>query len=241
MNKLKKIAIYLVFIFGFFYSIIINTPAWVLGSLISHYSQGRVSTSNEQGSFWNGQALLMAHDGSGKIVVPLMMVGWNIKLGFSKFIAVNLTASNKTIANASLNKAGISLNNVNLGLSLDQLTPFLGNLNALNLSGNVRINADNLSIGKQMNGTINIQLQNVGSGISPVNPIGSYSVSLNLNNSAVNVNTSSDSVITVTGDGNLNSLMLNSRVQADKKDKLLQFMTMMGIPQLDGSYQLKVF
>ncbi|MEN9946430.1 MAG: hypothetical protein RLZZ293_816, partial [Pseudomonadota bacterium] len=39
----------------------------------------------------------------------------------------------------------------------------------------------------------------------------------------------------------LNSLILNLKVQADKKEQLLQFMTMMGMPQADGSYQMKVF
>jgi hypothetical protein len=112
----------------------------------------------------------------------------------------------------------------------------------LNLSGNVHVNANSLEIGKKMNGSVNVQLSNVGSGISPVNPVGSYAVTMNLASGSLNVSTSDPaSVLTVTGDGSLSSLMLNSKVAPEKKDQLFQFMTMMGIPQADGSYQMKVF
>lgn len=240
MSKARKILIYSAVATVFVISLIVNTPAWVMGSMLGHYSGNRVSTINEQGSFWNGTALLQANDKVGKKVVPIIMIGWQIKFGFKKFVTVNLTASNQTIAAVSLTKNGIAVNNVNLALSLDQLTPFMGNLNTLNLSGSVRLSADNLLIGKKMQGSVNLTLNNVGSGISPINPIGSYQVSVDLASQALDVSTTdANSVISVTGSGSTNSLTLNSKVQPDKKEQLLQFMTMMGIPQADGSYQLK--
>lgn len=240
MSKARKILIYTSVVVIFLASIVINTPAWIMGAMLEHYSANRVSTLNEQGSFWNGSALLQANDKVSKKTVPIIMVGWQIKFGFKKFVTINLTASNQTIAAISLTKNGIAVNNVNLALSLDQLTPFMGNLNTLNLSGSVRLSADNLLIGKKMQGNVNLTLNNVGSGISPINPIGSYQVSIDLASQALEVSTTdSNSVISVTGTGSINSLILNSKVQPDKKEQLLQFMTMMGIPQADGSYQLK--
>ncbi|MBX9866686.1 MAG: type II secretion system protein N, partial [Burkholderiales bacterium] len=141
----------------------------------------------------------------------------------------------------SLSKAGLQVSNVNVDLSVDQLEPFLGNLSSMSLSGNVHVDASSLTLGKANLGTVNVKLEDVGSGISSVNPIGSYTLQINLANSSIDVNSSPDSVIGVTATGSMNSLTLNSTVQADKKEKLLQFMTMMGLPQADGSYKMKVF
>jgi hypothetical protein len=77
--------------------------------------------------------------------------------------------------------------------------------------------------------------------MSPVNPIGSYNVNFDLSSMGITISSNPDSVIDVSGSGNIKNLVLNSKVQPDKKEKLLQFMTMTGIPQADGSYQMKAF
>ena len=241
MSKLQRVSIICLISVSFIGGLIVYMPAWLVGSLAYKYSGHRISTSNEQGSFWNGGAMLMASDSNGKTFVQIMRIKWKIKLGLSKFIEVNFTSSDKSIANVSLSKAGLQVSNVNVDLSVDQLEPFLGNLSSMSLSGNVHVDASSLTLGKTNVGTINVKLEDVGSGISPVNPIGSYTLQLNLASSSIDVSSSTDSVIGVTATGSMNSLTLNSTVQADKKDKLLQFMTMMGLPQADGSYKMKVF
>ncbi len=241
MSKLQRILTICLLVFSFVGGLIMYMPAWLVGSLADKYSEHRVSTSNEKGTFWNGGAMLMASDSDGKNLVQVTRINWKVKLGFSKFIDINFTSSDRTIANVSLTGKGLQVSNVNLNLSMDQLEPFLGNLSSMGLSGNVHVNASSLSLGKANTGTINVKLEDVGSSISPVNPVGSYDVQLNLANSGIDVVSSPDSVISVKANGTMKGLTLNSTVQADKKEKLLQFMTMMGLPQPDGSYQMKVF
>lgn len=242
MSKLQRILIICLLSVSFIGGLIVYMPAWIVGSLADKYSDHRISTSNEQGTFWNGGAMLMASDSSGKNLVQVTRIKWKVKLGFSKFIDINFTSSDKTIANISLSNKGLQVGNVNLNLSMDQLEPFLGNLSSMGLSGNVHVDAANLSLSNKSNsGIVHVKLEDVGSSISPVNPIGSYTVQLDLANSGIDVSSTPDSVINVKANGNMKSLTLNSTVQADKKDKLLQFMTMMGLPQPDGSYQMKVF
>ena len=55
-------------------------------------------------AFWNGRALLIGEDASGKNAIPLMMVNWKIKLGISNFININLSSSSQTIVNLDLTK-----------------------------------------------------------------------------------------------------------------------------------------
>lgn len=241
MKKWQKILLICVFAFAFLGSIVINMPAWMVGTLVYKYSKHKLDTINEQGTFWNGQAMLIAIDKEGKTAVPLIVIGWKIKLGLAKFININFSSSNQTIANAALTKSGLMVDNVNLSLSLDQITPLVENLNSLSLSGNVHLTANKIVVSNKMQGNIDVKLDNVASGMAPVNPIGSYHVALDLSNLGINIDSNSDSVITVNGSGSMNGLVLNSRVKADKKEQLLQFMTMLGIPQADGSYQFKVF
>lgn len=241
MSKLQRILTICLLGFCFVGGLIMYMPAWLVGSLADKYSEHRISTSNEKGTFWNGGGMLMASDSDGKNLVQVTRINWKVKLGFSKFIDINFTSSDRTIANVSLTVKGLQVSNVNLNLSMDQLEPFLGNLSSMGLSGNVHVNASSLSLGKANTGTINVKLEDVGSSISPVNPVGSYDVQLNLANSGIDVVSSPDSVISVKANGTMKGLTLNSTVQADKKEKLLQFMTMMGLPQPDGSYQMKVF
>lgn len=241
MSKLQRILVICILSISFIGGLIVYMPAWIVGSLADKYSEHRISTSNEQGTFWNGGAMLMASDSSGKNLVQITRIKWKVKLGFSNFVSINFTSSDKTIANVNLNKSGLEVNNVNLILSMDQLEPFLGTLSSMSLSGNVHVDANSLKLSKSNSGIVNVKLEDVGSGISPVNPIGSYTVQLDLANSSIDVSCTPDSVISVKGSGNMKGLTLNSTIQSDKKDKLLQFMTMMGMPQPDGSYQMKVF
>jgi hypothetical protein len=241
MSKFRKILIISLCGLTFIFSTLFNMPAWLMGSLIERYSNAKISLVNEQGKFWNGSGLLIAQNLENRTTMPLLEVNWKIKLGLTKFLQINLTSAGDPVAEIDLTKTGISINQLNLAVSLDQISPFLGNLNSLNLSGNLKLTANNLHLAKQNQGTIQATLTEVGSGMSPVNPFGNYDISLDLATLAITVASQPNSVIIINSSGNLNSLILNLKVQADKKEQLLQFMTMMGMPQADGSYQMKVF
>ena len=241
MTKVTKIMLSATFVCGLLYSLVANLPAWLLGNIANHYSQNRLDTTNEDGSFWNGHAMLIAKDSDTKSVVPLIMLGWKVKLGLTQFVTITFSAAKNTLAVATLSRAGFQINNLDLSLSLDQLAPLLGNLNSLALSGNVNVSSTEIKLAKKVQGIIKVKLEAVGSGIAPVNPIGSYQLDLDLAAQSLNVSSDADSIINVSGGGNFKSLVLKSRIKEDKKERLLQFMTMMGVPQADGSYQMKVF
>lgn len=241
MSMFRKILISIAAVIVSVSILVIEMPAWLVGTIFSHYTSGRLVTRNESGSFWHGNALLVAVSENKKTQEPLIRVSWDLKLGLSKFVSLDLKSYNKQIASIYINKDGANVDNLDALLAINQLTAFTGNLNTLKLSGNMHVNTPNLVIGKKMSGSIQLQLNNIGSGISPINPIGNYNVGFDLSNLSINVNSSGDSVINVSGSGDLKHLQLSARVQEDKKADMLQFMTMMGAPQPDGSYELKVY
>ncbi|RTK97083.1 MAG: hypothetical protein EKK64_02195 [Neisseriaceae bacterium] len=241
MSLFKKILMWFAAWFVVIGVMVAEMPAWLVGTIFSHYTDGRLITRNEAGSFWHGSALLVAVSENKKIQEPLMRVNWDLKLGLSKFVTLDLKSYNKNVANIFIDKNGANVNNVDMSLAINQLTIFLENLNSLNLTGNIKVNANNILIAKKMSGNIQVNLGNIGSGMSPVNPLGSYNLTMDLSNMSINVNSSGGNALSIDGSGNTTHLELTAKVDPDKRDDMLQFMTMVGVPQGDGAYVLKVY
>ncbi len=239
-RKILIIIFTTVFVLGFF----CNIPTMVLGSLVYKYSIHKLKLYNTHGTFWNGTGLLVAM-GSANSSAPLIRLNWNVKLGIKKFIDVTFYVDkinkNSTIANIYLNKDGVSIDNLKLYLSLNQVSELYNIVKNLNLSGNATISGDKIILGSHNAGNIQLQLSNLSSGLSPVNPLGSYNVEYNISNGNINILTPNPSIMNLTGKGTVDNLLLNAKIDPSKKDKLLQFIAVMGMPQPDGSYTLKIF
>lgn len=241
LNQNKPYVIASLFILVFVISLINNMPTWILGKVVEHYSQGKLKLYNQTGNFWHGSGLLVATDTKLQQSAPLLLVDWNINLGLTKFIDVKFTTGNHPIAEVYLNKAGVNLDKANLSLSISQVSQLSSIVQTLGLSGNISLITDHIILGKTTSGIFDIFLSNVSSSISPVNPLGSYKIQLNASNSSLNVDSVGGSLLTLKGNGNLNSLSLDARIDPAKKEQMAQFITVMGIPKADGSYELKIF
>ncbi len=222
-------------------SMINEAPSWIVNSIVEKYSQGRLKFYDTTGTFWDGSGLLVATS-SKQSSTPILLLNWNIKLGFSKFIDINFNVGNKHAAEFYINKKGVSLDNLDLSISITQVEKLFDLIKSMGISGNVNVAAPHLQIGKKMDGKLIITLDNISSGISRVNPLGSYTVGLTLNNSDIEVTTKDlGSVLKLSGTGSLRTLTLEASIREDSKEDMMQFITLMGIPKPNGTYQLKVF
>lgn len=221
--------------------LVYKLPAWFLGVLTSKYTDNRLVTSEETGTFWNGSALLVASDKDNKKNIPLSRIDWKVALGLKQFIVLNVKNSGSQLAKISLQKDGVHVDNLNMTLSMEQLIGFATNLSTLGLFGDVNLTGNEIILSKINKGQINVNLNSVGSAMSPLNPLGSYIVAFNLTSNQLNVQSTGDSILDVSGSGNTKSLSLTATIKPDSQEQMLQFMTMMGVPQGNGSYLLKVF
>lgn len=241
IGKELGLKIALVLVLGLVFTIM-NLPAWVLGSLISKYSGDKVGLYNETGTFWQGSGMLVAKEVKLKNLSPLIVVDWNVSFGLSKFVDVKFTAGSQTVADVSVSKSGLLLEQLNLALSLSQITPLLDQLNTLGLSGVANVTSNSIKLGSTNSGTVNLTMGSVGSNMSPLNPVGSYQATFVLDSGDISVQTTGSAIINVSGNGNLKQgLTLSASIDPDKKDQMLQFITTVGMPQADGSYLLKLF
>lgn len=238
----KKRLFIIVFAVVFMLGMIINLPAWVLSSVMWHYSDGKLRLYNESGSFWHGSGLLVIENSRLKVSAPLVVMDWKLTLGFTKFVNVDFTIDNAPVANIYINKDGLNIDKLALSLSLDQVTQFVSFVGNLGLSGNLNISTTHVIISPNKgNGSFIAKLDGISSSMAPVNPLGSYIVNFNMTTGGIDITSQPGSVMDLSGSGNLSSLNLKALIQQDKIEQMAQFMTVMGMPSPDGSYLLKVF
>ncbi len=241
--KRKKYLISIAFVVVFIFTLIANIPSWILGDIVQNYSGKRLRLYDTEGTFWKGSGLLVAVDAKKQLhASPLLHINWNIKSGLSKFIDIQFAVDEHKIADVYLNKTGVNMDKLDLSLSVTQLSELVDVAKDLGVSGNINLSAAHIHLGKKIDGVFNIKLDNISSTISKVNPLGSYVVQLTPATGKVSVTTpSSQDILMLNGEGDVNSLTLKARVNESHKEKMLQFITAMGIPQPDGSYNLKIF
>jgi hypothetical protein len=240
--KIRKYLIIISFSTIFLGTLIINIPAWVLNSQLTKYTNHQLALYNLSGSFWKGSGLLVA---SSKKVqegqAPLAHIQWKVSLGFTKFINVSLSQDQHKIAEIYLNKNGLNIDKLDLSLSIVQVSYLSDVVKDLNISGNCQINAEHLLLAKKPNGTVRINVRNVSSGMSPVNPLGSYSVTFNTENNKIDVSTQGGAILNLDGEGSINSLILKASIAPEKVESMKTFITLLGIPNADGTYNIKLF
>lgn len=237
----RKLIIGILFSTIFAITMIYNIPSWALSNIIEKYSNGSLKFYNTEGTFWNGSGLLVAIGARAQNSAPLILVHWKIKLGLTKFIDMQFNVGNKQIANVYYDKNGANLDKLNVSLSITQLEQLFDIVKDLNISGNINLSTDHILIGKKMVGQFKVHLDNISSGISRVNPLGSYILILSATNGDINVTSNPNSVLNLAGNGSTSGLTLNAQVNQANREEMLQFITVMGIPKPDGSYQLKIF
>lgn len=228
------------FIIIFLITLIINIPAWVLNSQIIKYSKGVLTLDNVDGTFWNGSGLLVATSHKGNSA-PLKHITWNINLGISKYVDIKFYDGDHTLAEAYIDNNGINVDKLDVNLSIIQVSQLIDVTQALELSGNFHIMAEHLNINKHYNGLISIDIKNISSGLSPINPLGSYALTFDLSNNVIAVTTMAGAVLKLIGSGSFNNLVLNASINPSNINEMRTFITIMGMPNADGSYNLKIF
>ncbi len=242
MKIMKKKLFITLFVVVFLSGIVVNLPAWILSNAMSHYSGGKLKLYNETGSLWHGTGLLVAENSRLKVSAPLIVVSWQLSLGFSKFVNVNFNIDNNRIAEVYLNKDGVNLDKLQLSLSLDQVTQLVSIIGNFGLSGNLDLSAGHILLNtNKMVGSFLARIDSLSSSMAPVNPLGSYSINLNAGDGGIKVSSTSGSILDISGNGNSSSLNLKAVIDKDKQEQMSQFMTVLGMPNSDGSYALKVF
>jgi hypothetical protein len=152
----QRVFVTFLFIIVFMFTLIEETPSVMLGKIIQHYSKGHLQLYNPNGTFWNGSGLLAVADPKTEELSPLLLIDWKVKVGLKKFVSVNFSVDKSTIADFYVDKKGANLDNLNISLSVTQVSQLVDIINSLGLSGNLEIMAKHINVGKKLTGNLDI-------------------------------------------------------------------------------------
>jgi hypothetical protein len=237
----KRVFLMGAFVVVFIVALIKQIPSNMLGRIIGHYSKGYLQLYNPHGTFWQGEGLLAVANSKTDELSPLLLVNWDVKLGLKKFLSIDFSVDKSMVAEFYIDKTGANLDNLDVLLSITQVSQLVEIVNSLGLSGSLEIMAKHINVGKKIDGVLNISINQVSSSISPVNPLGTYQMQFTLQTGEINITSDPNSNMAISGNGSLQGLTLSCKILPSKKDKMLEFVTVMGIPRPDGSYAMKIF
>ncbi|WP_339936712.1 type II secretion system protein N [Undibacterium luofuense] len=181
----------------FFLTIVVFLPAAWLSALLEKQTGGRLSLGDVQGSFWSGSAFVgVAADNNGPVtpvfpgrfswkISPLLLLG-QIEVNLS-----NPEALSKSVLMTG-NVSTLFVSEAVLLLPTERLQGLGAPLNTIGPSGKLDMHWKNLSFvreGTQFNGQgqLLFTLSDMSSRLSPVRPLGSYEVRLDLQGTKMNL------------------------------------------------------
>jgi general secretion pathway protein N len=229
-------------------------PAQVLGSLLNHYSQGRLSLAATQGSLWHGNAYVLLNAQTTQDSVDSVNLGklsWDmqvLQLLIGR-LSVNLSWNEGTPFWLTLDSSRMHVEHAVFNLPAETMAALVPALTALQLGGQLSVRCDNFALTqKEILGQLNIDWSQASSPLSTINPLGSYQVQLDGQGSqlVIKLNTQSDSPLIMQGNGlwaRANGLHFEGTAEASASSstQLQELLRVMGNESAIGSgrYQLR--
>lgn len=166
-------------------SVLAFAPAAWLGQLLEQQSNGRLTLIDADGSLWRGSALLGGASSTQGSVTPLLpgRFAWQLSPLPLLLGRVELRVENSQSLSQPLQLTGgwrqWRIGATAVSLPAERLSALGAPLNTLAPNGRMRIvwNELNASVDDgmpQLHGVVTLELDDIGSRLSPLNPLGSY-------------------------------------------------------------------
>jgi general secretion pathway protein N len=224
-------------------TILLFFPASWITSMVEKQTAGRLTLGDARGTLWRGSAFIGgAASGSGPLT-PLLPGRFSWRLS----PMILLGSVDAELENAeSLSQPIVVKGNwrqwlVSPGailLPAERLTALGAPLNTVQPSGQMRLSWETLQLTRQngtigMAGTMNLEMNDIGSRLSPVKPLGSYALALAWHGTQADVTLkTAQGPLLLNGSGLINngSLQFSGTAQAEagQEQRLANFLNLLG-------------
>lgn len=227
-------------------------PAQIFTQLMAAQSDNRVYFSEVKGTIWKGRAHIQLPINNSLTAVDAGEIVWQMHPlpMLAGQISLTMALNGSTPFQLTLSPSHLHLEHVALTLPGKLLQQLIPKLQALELGGNITINAENMSIFEsEVRGKLNIDWSEVSSPISPINPLGNYHLSLSGSGTSVNINlhTATGSALIMEGSGIAGirqglHFEGSARAHAAQKQHLEPILRLIGneLQAGSGSYKIKI-
>ncbi len=186
--------------------LLITAPASLLGNVLQHISDNRLTLANSQGTLWNGSAAPLLLNGKNP-AIALQTFYWKLKPEALLQGQIRIDIRHDSAATAmelTLDRRSVTLTNIQLPLPasiISELSPFL---KPVGFSGNLMLSSPQLTYAdNQLQGQATARWNQAGSALAPIHPLGDYQLNLTTDNHSLQatLNTLSGALI-LDGQGN---------------------------------------
>lgn len=162
-------------------ALIASAPASLLDAGLRRITDNRLRLAATQGTLWSGSGQFEIRD-SNKVTGISRSLDWRIRLSAlprGKLVYEIEFGQSRRPFPVTLSPSRIALTDTDIDLPAAALALGLPRLAALNLTGDILLHIDSLSIEREQTlGKLNLQWRNVGSAYTPISPLGDYELNL---------------------------------------------------------------
>lgn len=169
-------------------TVLVFLPATWLGSIVEERTGGRLTLGDAQGTLWRGSAFVGGAAGAGGAVTPLLPGRFSWRLSPMVLLGqVDMTLENPEALSQPVNLAGSwsqwQVSPAALLLPAERLSGLGAPLNTLAPSGAMKLSWSTLELaragqGLAVNGRTLLSLDDMGSRMAPIKPLGSYELTM---------------------------------------------------------------
>jgi general secretion pathway protein N len=207
-------------------TVLLFFPATWLGPIVEKQTGGRLTLGDAQGTLWRGSAFIGGAPGEGGAVTPLLpgRFSWELSklvmLGRVKLHLENPQAlTQPVVVTGSWSQWQVSP--AAIKLPAEGLTGLGAPLNTLAPSGTMRLSWTTLALERMgnavaVNGRTLLSMQDMGSRMAPIKPLGSYELTLDWRGQQAQLNLSTvRGALLLSGTGSLTNGRLQFSGQAE--------------------------
>jgi general secretion pathway protein N len=234
-------------------TVLIFFPTTWASALIESHSSGRLILAEGQGSIWDGSAIIASKSSQSETVTALIpsRISWHL----SPMILLNQV--DVELANSSSLSHAIHITGswshwrvtaAEITLGADRFNNFGAPLNTIQLTGLIHLTWNTLQISflnsvPQINGELNLHMEDIASRLSHVKPLGSYNLKITYNgeNALLQLSTLKGAM-ELSGSGTLNNgqsqFSGTARASAGQEEKLANFLNLLGQSRLENGHEI---
>ena len=224
-------------------TLLVFFPAAWLGSLVEQKTGGRLTLGDAQGTLWRGSAFIGGAAGGDSPVTPLLPGRFSWKISPLALVGmVDLQLDNPEALAQPVNFKGSwsrwQLSPSALLLPAEGLSGLGAPLNTMGPSGAMRLSWTSLELGldhgqADVNGRTTLEMTDMASRLSPIKPLGSYTLALDWHGQQAQLTLGSvKGPLLLSGHGSLNNGRLQFSGQAEAaqgyEDTLADLLNLLG-------------
>ncbi len=234
-------------------TVLVFFPAAWMAHLVEQQTGGRLTLGDAQGTLWRGSAFIGAAPGKDDPVTPLVPGRFSWRLSpLALFGQVDLELVNPAALTQPLRISGTwsqwQVGASAVELPADRLSGLGAPLNTIQLSGQMELSWGPLLVARQganlaINGSMNLNLHDIASRLSPVRPLGAYALSMAWSGQDAHVELKTVSgPMLLSGSGTLTNGQLHfsgqAQAEAGQEQKLANLLNLLGQGRREGDHDV---